>query len=109
MNFYKLALWLAAASIVFLFLVIFSPTDYCLLQWKNLVLTAGILFVYLLISWVCALVSLALNFVYAEKLFFIHEKTMPKLKKYLPAILCIPAAISFLWFCYKFYLGINAR
>jgi len=109
MNFYKLAMWLAIASIMFLFMIVFSPTEYLMLKWENLVFTAGILFVFLLFSWICALCSLALNFIYAERSFIIQEVAIPKVKKYLPALLCIPAAISFFWFCYKFYRGFTAH
>ena len=109
MNFYKLALWLAAASIIFLLLIILSPTEYMVLEWKNLIFSAGILFPFLLFSWICALFSLALNFVYAERLFIIQEKIVSKRKKYIPAMLCIPAIISFFWFCYKFYHGFTSR
>jgi len=105
MNYYRFALWLSAASIIFLSLIVFSPTEYMVLQWKNLIFSAGLLFPFLLFSWICALFALALNFIYSEKL-FIEEKTpVRRGKKYLPAFLCIPAAISFFWFCYKFFAG----
>ncbi|MEP7163563.1 MAG: hypothetical protein ABI741_02655 [Ferruginibacter sp.] len=109
MNFYKLALLLSVVSMVFLVFVAFSPSEYMVLQWENLIFSAGILFPFLLFSWVCALFSIALNFIYAERLFFIHEVASPKRKKYLPALLCIPAILSFFWFCYKFYKGFTAH
>lgn len=105
MNFYKWALWLSAASIIFISLIVFSPTEYMVLQWKNLVFSAGILFPLLLFSWICALFALALNFVHAEKIFIEEGKYIPRSKKYFPSLLCIPSAFSFFWFCYKFLTG----
>jgi len=108
MNFYKLALWLSAASIIFLLMVVFSPTEYMVLKWDSLIFSAGILFPFLLFSWICALGALALNFIYAERLFIVQEKYLPRRKKFFPALLCMPAICSFFWFCYKFYLGFSA-
>ena len=109
MNFFKLALWLAVASVIFLVLIIFSPTKYMVLQWENFVFNPGVLFSFLLFSWITALASLALNFIYAERLFIIHEVAVSKRKKYFPSMLCIPAIFSFFWFCIKFYQGFRAH
>ena len=103
MNFFKLALWLAVASIIFLVLIIFSPTKYMVLEWKDFIFRPGTLFPFLLFSWICAFSSLASNFVYAERLFIIHEVAVSKRKKYFQSMLCIPAIFSFFWFCYQFY------
>lgn len=109
MNFYKLALWLSAASIILLILIIFSPTEYMVLQWSNLIFSAGILFPLLMFSWICALFALALNFVHAERLFIEQEDRIPRRKKYLPSLMCIPAVLSFFWFCYKFFKGFTSH
>lgn len=109
MNFYKLALWLSILSIIFLGFVVFSSTEHRVLQWENLVFSAGTLFPFLLLSWIFALCALALNFIYAERSFIIDQVAISKGKKYLPAMFCIPAVLSFFWFCYKFYTGFTAR
>ena len=109
MNFFKLALWLAMASIIFLVLIIFSPTKYIVLRWENFIFSPGVLFPFLLFSRISAHASLVLNFIYAERLFIIHEVAVSKRKKYFPSMLCIPAIFSFFWFCIKFYQGFTVH
>ena len=79
------------------------------LQWEKLIFSPGTLFPFLLLSWACALSSLALNFIYAERLYIIHGVAASKRKKYFPSLLCIPAIISFFYYCFKFYIGITTH
>ncbi len=109
MNFYKSALWLSAASVIFLGVIIFSPSEYMVLKWDKLVFSAGILFPLLLFSWIGGLLAIALNFVYSEKLFIEGAKPIRRGKKYLPSFLSIPAVLSFCWFCYKFLAGFSGH
>ncbi len=107
MNFFKPAIGFAVASIIPLAVVVISPMKYGIVQFDDFVFKPGTLFPLILLSWITAMLSLALNFIYAERLFIIYEVAQCKRKKYFPALLCIPAIISFFWFCIKFYDEFN--
>jgi len=103
MKFFKPAVGFALASFTSLAVVVISHMKYGIVQFDDFVFKPGTFFPLILFSWMTALLSLALNFIYAERLFIIHEVAECKRKKYFPALLCIPSIISFFWFCIKFY------
>mgnify|MGYP003596214867 CR=1 FL=1 len=108
MNYYKMALWLAIASIVLLLVILFSPAGFEIFQWKKSIFNAGALFLFLVSAWVLALLALAFNYIHAENLFVEDYEQVSRRRKYFPALLTIPSISSFLWFCYECYLGIRA-
>ncbi len=109
MNYYKMALWLAIASIVLLLIILFSPAGYELFLWKKSIFNAGVLFLFLLLAWISALLALAFNYIHAENLFVEDYEQVSRRRKYFPALLTIPSASSFLWFCYECFLGISTN
>jgi hypothetical protein len=106
MNFFKPAIGFAVVSVASLAVVVFSPMKYEVVQFDDCIFRPGTLFPLILFSWITALLSLALNFIYAERLFIIYEVAECKRKKFFPALLCIPVIISFFWFCIKCFNGL---
>jgi bacteriorhodopsin len=63
------------------------------------------LFPVLLLSWVFYTLALAFNFIYIEQLHMSYYKPVRRRKKFFPAMLCLPAFLSFIWLCYQFCKG----
>lgn len=105
MNYYKMALWLAIASIVLLLIILFSPAGYELFLWKKSIFSAGILVPLVLVAWVFALLALAFNYIHAENLFLEDYEKVSRRVKYFPALLSIPSVGSFFWLMANVVLG----
>ena len=103
MNYYKAAKALAIAGLMLQLIVFLSPSDYYILTEKSGRLEDGFMFPVVLISWSLSCIAGAFNFIYIDRLHMVKYIPIPRTKKILPSILCIPAAISFFWFCFKIF------
>ncbi|MEO5966797.1 MAG: hypothetical protein ABIP69_00930, partial [Ferruginibacter sp.] len=67
------------------------------------VLKEGLMFPVMLLSWSLSCVAGAFNFIYIDRFHMDHYVPIARTKKIMPSILCIPAACSFFWFCFKIF------
>ncbi len=103
MNYYKIALSLAIIGLAIQIGVLVSPDEYYIFSRKDGVLKEGILFPIILFSWAISCFAGAFNYVYIEKLHLVKYIPIARIRKFLPSLLCIPACLSFLWFCAKIF------
>jgi len=108
MKYWKYSLWLSILSFTILIISLLLPASYSVFVWKKFGVDAGILFPVLLASWVMSLFAIAYNNIFADEI-YLHKTNeaneMRRLKKYLPSLLSLPALISFVWFCCRWFIG----
>ncbi len=103
MSYYKAAKIIAITSLVLQLIVFISPQEYYILSKHEGVLKEGIMFPVMLIAWSLSCIAGAFNLIYIDRLHMDHYIPIPRAKKIMPSILCIPAAFSFFWFCFKIF------
>lgn len=105
MKYWNYSLWLGVFSLALLTAILMLPASFSVFVWNKVGVDAGILFPFLMISWVTSVVSVAYNNIFIDRLVLYKGIEMRRTKRYLPSLLSMPALISFVWFCYRWYRG----
>jgi hypothetical protein len=93
-------------SFATLLIILVLPSSCTVFLWNQNRVDVGILFPVMLASWFAAVFAVAYNNLFMDEL-CLHGAhiEMARRKKYLPTLLSIPGFLSFLWFCYRWYMG----
>ena len=105
MKYWTYSLWLSIISCTLLLVIFFLPDSFTVFKYTKTQVDNGVLFPVLLLSWMGALFGFALNNIFIDKHYSDGQPKMPRLKKYTPTFLSMPAFFSFLWFLFRWYKG----